>query len=101
MGYAHSAQHRQRQFWPNPADVVDQQTKKISLRRAHESVENLSVLAHVQMRENFNRLPDCRKFVVTRKRNKNLVANTTNIDRRLRRQRVHQAAMEKCDHGLR
>src|SRR5437764_193781 len=56
---------------------------------SHQSVENLRILAHVQMRENFNRLSDSGKFVVTRKRNKNLVANTGNIDRSLRRQRVH------------
>src|SRR5205823_5072260 len=92
-------QDGQRQFWSNPADVIDQQAKEIAFRRAHESVENLRILAHVQMRENFNRLTDCWKFVVTRKRNKNLVANTANIDRRLRRQRVNQAAMEKGDHG--
>src|SRR5439155_18452413 len=95
----HCSHDGQRQFWSDPADVIDQQAKELALRRAHESVENLRILAHMQVRENFNRLPDSRKFVVTRKRNKNLVANTGNIDRSLRRQRVHQAAMEKSDHA--
>jgi hypothetical protein len=55
----------------------------------------------MQMRENFNRLPDRGKLIVTRKRNKDLVANTANINCRLCRERVHQPAMEKCDHGVR
>ena len=95
---AHSAQHRQCQFRPDAADVIDEQPKEIALRCRHESIENLSILAHVQMGENFNRLTNCRKFVIARERNENLVADPADVDRRLRRQRMRESAMKKSDH---
>ena len=52
----------------------------------------------MQMSENFDRLTNCRKFVVARKRNKNFVADSADIDHRLRRQRMRESAMEKSDH---
>jgi hypothetical protein len=52
----------------------------------------------VQVGEDLDRLTDRRKFIVTRKRNKNFVADTADIDRRLRRQRMRKSAMKKRDH---
>ena len=88
--HAHPTQDRERQLRSDSADVIDQQPKQIALRRAHESVKHVRIFANDQMSENVNRLTNRRKFVVTRKRNENLVTDTTDIDRRLRRQRLNE-----------
>jgi hypothetical protein len=50
------------------------------------------------MSQDSQRLADGRKFIVTRKRDKNFVTNAANIDDRLRRQRARELAIEKRNH---
>ena len=52
----------------------------------------------MKMREDADVLPGRRKFVVTRKRNKNFIADPVDIDNRLGGQRVDKFAAEKCNH---
>jgi hypothetical protein len=78
--------------------VIDEQSKEVAFRCGHKSIKNMGVFAHVQVGEDLDRLTNRRKFIVTRKRNKNFVADTADIDRRLRRQRMRQSAMKKRDH---
>src|SRR6266403_434916 len=52
------------------------------------------------MRENTNGLPRRRKFVVTRKRDENFVADAADIDDGLRGQGVDEFAVEEGDHGI-
>src|SRR5437762_13407465 len=95
---AHSSKTSQCKFWTDAAHVIDYQSKKIALSCGHESVKDLCIFAHMQVSQNANTLASCRQFVVARKRNKNFVANSANIDNRLRGQRSDQFAVEKCDH---
>ena len=90
---AHSAENSEGQFWTDAAHVIDQQSKKIALSRRHESVKDLCIFPHVQMSQNANILASCRQFVVARKRNKNFVTNSANIDNCLRGQRADQFAV--------
>jgi len=83
--HAHSTQNGQRELRTDPADVVHQQSKQIPFSRAHESVKDMRVFAHGQMGENSDGLTGGGKFVVTRKRNENFVADAVDIDRRLSR----------------
>src|SRR4029450_11041867 len=89
---AHSAENSEGQFWTDAAHVIDPQSKKIALRRRHESIKDLCVFPYVQMSQNANILASCRQFIVARKRNKNFVADSANIDNRLRGQRAAQSA---------
>ena len=54
----------------------------------------------MQMSQDAHRLPGRGKFVVTRKRDKDFVANSANIDNRLCRQCTDQFAVQKRDHVL-
>jgi hypothetical protein len=97
-GYAHPAQHGQRQLWPDAGNVVDKQSEKIALGWSHESIQHVRILAHGQMREDANRLPDRRQLVIARQRNEYFVANSAYIDCCLGGQRAYQFAIEKGDH---
>ena len=57
MVNAHSAQNGESEFGPDPADVVNEQSKQIALRRRHESIEDMRIFADMEMGENLHRLP--------------------------------------------
>ena len=96
--HTHSTQNGQGQLRPNPADVIHQEPKQIAFRCAQESIQNVGVLAHVQMGEHFDRLTDRWKLVVARKGNENFVANAVYLDCCLRWQSMCEPAAKKRDH---
>jgi hypothetical protein len=58
----------------------------------------MRVFANGQMRENPDGLADGGKFIITRKRNENFVADAVDVDRCLSRQRAYEFAVKKRDH---
>ena len=62
--------------------------------------EHVRILAHGQMRENADRLPDSRQLVVARQRNEHFVANAAYIHNRLRGQGIYEFTIKECDHGF-
>ena len=65
-GYAHSAQHREREFRPNARDVIHQQPEQVAFRRGHKTVKDVRILANLKMCENLDRFAGLRQFVETR-----------------------------------
>src|SRR6266542_3072858 len=81
--------------------MINEQPEKVALGRRHEPVKHMRILAHRQMSKNPDRLPGRWQFVVTRKRNKDFVPDTADIDNRLGRQGIYEFAVKKGDHGNR
>ena len=61
----------------------------------------MRILAHRQMSQNPDGLPGRGQLIIAGEGNEDLVPNTADIDNRLRRQGVHEFAVEKRDHGER
>src|SRR5439155_1069822 len=87
---AHPAQHRERQLRPDAAHIINEQSKKIALSCGHESVKDVCIFPHMKMGEDADVLPGRRKFVVTRKRNKNSIARSRFISARKPRTRLRK-----------
>src|SRR5439155_17095593 len=96
--HTHSSQDVQGQLRSNSANVIHQQSKQITFGSSHESVQDMGVLAHVQMSKHFDGLTDRWKFVVARKGNENFIANAVYLDRCLRWQSMGEPAVKKRDH---
>ena len=58
----------------------------------------MRILAHGQMRENADGLPDRWQFVVARKRNEHLVADAAHIHNRLCGKGIHEFTIKERDH---
>ena len=99
-GHTDAAQDVEGDLRAYAADCVDQQTKQVALRGAHETVERVGVFAHRQVGEQLNFLARLRQFVVRRKRDQHLVANAVDGDDDLRREGLDEFSVEKGDHDV-
>src|SRR2546430_6685412 len=98
MANAHPAQDREREFRPDAADVVDEQTKQVAFGGGHEPVENVRVFPDVEMSQDLNGLSGGGQFIVARERNENFVADAAHVDDRLGGQGRSERPVEKGNH---
>ena len=98
--HVHAAQNIQRRFRADAADAVDEQSEQIALRRRHETVKRVRILADDELSEQFHRLAGLRQFVERRQRNQHLVADTVHVHDDLRGQCFDEFAVEKSDHQI-
>ncbi len=88
VAHAHAAQDGQPELGADAGDVVDEEAEEVALGGGHEAIEDVGVFAHLQMRQNPDRLAIGREFVKTRQGDEHLVADAMNIDNDLRRERL-------------
>ena len=99
MAHAHPAQDSERELGTDAADVVDEQTKQVTLGGGHEAVENVRVFPDMQMSQDVDGLSGGGQFVVARERDENFVADAAHVHDRLGRQSGGEFAVEKGDHA--
>src|SRR5690606_23038498 len=84
----------------DPADIVDQQKKKVPLGPGEKPVKNMGVFAHLKIGLERDLLTGERKFFKGRKRNQDLIADIPHIQDYLVGKDVDEFAFKKCDHGF-
>ena len=77
---------------------VDQKPEQFPLRRGHEAVENMRILADGEVGQDANLLPRGGELVVGGEGDEHLVAHTSNLDDDLGRERLDHFAVEKGNH---
>lgn len=97
--HARRAEHVERGLWPDAADVGDEEAEEVAFTLRGEAVEDVRVFADGEVREYLALRTDGRQLVVTRNRNKHMIADTADIQNDLRGQRFYERAGKVINHA--
>jgi hypothetical protein len=89
----------ERNLRPDAADGVDQQAEQLALRRRHEAIQHMRILADDQVREQPHLATGGGQLVERGQRNQHLVADAVDLHDHQGRQGLDQLAVEKRNHA--
>ena len=90
----------QGKLWANAADVIDEKKKEIALLGRCETVEYMSILANLEMCEDFGLCTWLGKLVVSRERDVDVVANAARLNNEAHGQNFDHGAAQKGNHSV-